>query len=88
MVMKIEVDLTKNGSGALAGTFGQPEQGVKGLPLSTVAVSGSAVRFVLKAGPEAASFQGTLSADLPFSGWGRNHPTGAGITASVLRVWL
>ncbi|HMB81563.1 MAG TPA: hypothetical protein VKI43_15900 [Vicinamibacterales bacterium] len=63
MVMKIEVDLTKNGSGALAGTFGQPEQGVKGLPLSTVAVSGGAVRFVLKAGPEAATFQGTLSAD-------------------------
>jgi hypothetical protein len=32
--------------------------------------------------------QGTLSGDLPFSGWGRNHPTGAGITASLLRVWL
>ncbi len=32
--------------------------------------------------------QGTLSGDLPFSGWGRNRPTGAGITASLLRVWL
>jgi hypothetical protein len=32
--------------------------------------------------------QGTLSGDLPFSGWGRNRLTGAGITASVLRVWL
>jgi len=32
--------------------------------------------------------QGTLSADLPFSGWGRNRLTGAGITASLLRVWL
>ena len=32
--------------------------------------------------------QGTLSGDLPFSGWGRNRLTGAGITASLLRVWL
>ncbi len=28
--------------------------------------------------------QGTLSGDLPFSGWGRNRLTGAGITASLL----
>jgi hypothetical protein len=32
--------------------------------------------------------QGTLSGDLPFSGWGRNQQTGAGLTASLLRVWL
>jgi hypothetical protein len=32
--------------------------------------------------------QGTLSADLPFAGWGRNQLTGAGLTASLLRVWL
>jgi hypothetical protein len=32
--------------------------------------------------------QGTLSGDLPFAGWGRNRLTGAGITASLLRVWL
>lgn len=32
--------------------------------------------------------QGTFSGDLPFSGWGRNQLTGAGITASLLRVWL
>ena len=32
--------------------------------------------------------QGTLSADLPFSGWGRQQPTGAGLTVSLLRVWL
>jgi hypothetical protein len=32
--------------------------------------------------------QGTLSGDVPFSGWGRNRLTGAGITASLLRVWL
>ncbi|HET6151247.1 MAG TPA: hypothetical protein VFH68_27165 [Polyangia bacterium] len=32
--------------------------------------------------------QGTLSADLPFSGWGKNQLTGAGLTASILRVWM
>src|SRR5262249_51367849 len=46
-----------------AGTFSQPAQGVKGLPLSSVTVEASAVRFVVKGGPEAASFDGTLSAD-------------------------
>jgi hypothetical protein len=32
--------------------------------------------------------QGTFSGDVPFSGWGKNRVTGAGITASLLRVWL
>jgi hypothetical protein len=31
---------------------------------------------------------GTLSDDLPFSGWGRNQLTGATVSASLLRVWL
>lgn len=62
-VMRIETDLAKNSSGAIAGTFGQPDQKVKGLPLSTVSVTGNTVRFVLKAGPDAATFLGTVSAD-------------------------
>jgi hypothetical protein len=61
--VKIEVDLAKNGKGEFAGTFGQPAQQVKGLPLSTVAIEGRSVRFVFKGGPEAATFKGTLSAD-------------------------
>jgi hypothetical protein len=63
MEIKIEIDLAKNSKGELAGTFSQPAQQVKGLPLSTVAVEGRSVRFVVKGGPEAATFQGTLSPD-------------------------
>jgi hypothetical protein len=63
MQVKVEIDLAKNGTGEFAGTFGQPAQGVKGLPLSTVAVESRSVRFVVKGGPQAATFQGTLSAD-------------------------
>ena len=32
--------------------------------------------------------QGTLAGELPFAGWGRNQLTGAGMTASILRVWM
>jgi hypothetical protein len=63
IVIKVEIDLAKNGKGGLAGTFGQPEQRVKGLPLSTVAVESRSVRFVVKGGPDAATFVATLSAD-------------------------
>jgi hypothetical protein len=61
--VKVEIDLAKNGKGEPAGTFGQPAQGVKGLPLSTVTVDGGSVRFVVKGGPDPATFQGKLSAD-------------------------
>jgi hypothetical protein len=63
MAVKVEIDLARNGKGELAGTFGQPAQGVKGLPLATVAVETGSVRFVVKGGPDAATFGGTLSAD-------------------------
>ena len=63
MDVKIEVDLTKNSKGELAGTFGQPAQRVKGIPLPTVAVEGRSVRFVVKAGPDVSTFVGVLSAD-------------------------
>jgi len=63
MEVKVEIDLARNGKGELAGTFGQPAQGVKGLPLSTVAVEKGVVRFVVKGGPDAATFEGALSAD-------------------------
>jgi hypothetical protein len=63
MVVNVEIDLAKNGKGELAGTFGQPDQRVKGLPISLVAVAGRSVRFVVKGGPDAATFVATLSAD-------------------------
>jgi hypothetical protein len=31
--------------------------------------------------------QATASVDMPVSGWGRNHPTGAGLAVSMLRLW-
>jgi hypothetical protein len=61
--LEIEIDLAKNSKGDLAGTFGQPEQGVKGLPLSTAAAEGRSVRFVVKADAEPATFEGVLAAD-------------------------
>jgi hypothetical protein len=63
LALKVEIDLARNTKGELAGTFGQPAQGVKGLPLSTVAIEKGAVRFVVKGGPDAATFGGTLSDD-------------------------
>jgi hypothetical protein len=63
MVLNVEVDLAKNSSGEMAGTFSQPAQGVKGLPLSTVAIDGRSVRFVVKGGDAPATFVAALSAD-------------------------
>lgn len=63
MEMKIEIDLTTNDKGELAGTFGQSAQGVKGLPLSTVGIDGRSVRFVFKGTEGPATFEGVLSAD-------------------------
>ena len=63
MPMKIELDLAKNAKGVLAGTFGQPAQMVKGLPLSTLVVDGRSIRFVLKGGPEASTFAGVIADD-------------------------
>jgi hypothetical protein len=63
MAVKVEIDLAKDSKGEMAGTFSQPEQGVKGLPLSTVATDGRSVKLVVKGGPEPATFDGTLSDD-------------------------
>jgi hypothetical protein len=63
MELKVEIDLARDSRGVFAGTFGQPAQGVKGLPLSSVTVEASAVRFVVKGGAEPATFDGALSAD-------------------------
>jgi len=63
MDLKVEIDLARDSQGIFAGTFSQPAQGVKGLPLSSVTVEASAVRFVVKGGSEPATFDGALSAD-------------------------
>jgi hypothetical protein len=63
MQMQIEIDLAKNAKGELAGTFAQPAQGVKGLPLSTVALEGRTLRLVLKVSSDISTFEGVLSDD-------------------------
>jgi hypothetical protein len=45
----LEIDLSNNSNGMLTGTFSQPEQGVKGLPLSNVSREGHTVSFEIKA---------------------------------------
>jgi hypothetical protein len=63
MEVKIEVDLARNRNGELVGTFGQPGQQIKGFPLRTVAVEGSAATLQLRIGSEGGTFQGTIGAD-------------------------
>lgn len=61
--VKFEVDLAKNSQGELAGTFTQPADGIKGLPLATVTAEGGKVTLALKAGSGGGTFHGKLSAD-------------------------
>jgi hypothetical protein len=64
MNVGIEIDLVKNGNGQLAGTFGQPAQHLKGLPLTSFSVEGRSVSFQIKGGaPGQRVFIGELSAD-------------------------
>ena len=63
MEIEIEIDLVRSAAGQVTGTFGQPAQQVKGLPLSTIAVSDRTVRFVVRGGDAPATFAGVLGAD-------------------------
>lgn len=53
-----EVDLDKT-----AGTFSQPSENLKGLPLSNIAVDGQSIRFQIKGTSGERAFKGALSAD-------------------------
>lgn len=63
----IEVDLARDASGALAGTFGQPAQGVKGLPLSAIAADGTSIAFEIRVS-DGGIFNGTFSDATTMSG--------------------
>ncbi len=64
MEVQIEIDLTKNSQGELAGTFGNPVQKLKGLPLANFAVDGRSIGFQIKGSAAAdRTFKGALSAD-------------------------
>ena len=56
----IDIDLAMNARGALDGTFGQPGQNIKGLPLSTVTLAGQTVSFEIKATAGGGVFRGNL----------------------------
>lgn len=58
-----ELDLARNARGELAGTFGNPAQGEKGIPLAMVAVVGHDVRFAVKATAGGGTFRATLDRD-------------------------
>ena len=63
METKIEIDLARDGNGALTGTFGQPGERLTGLPLSDFALEGTSIRFQIKGKPGERAFDGKLSAD-------------------------
>jgi hypothetical protein len=64
MEVRMEIDLVKAGIGGLAGTFGQPDQHLTGLPLANFAVDGRSITFQIKGGaPGDRVFKGELSTD-------------------------
>jgi uncharacterized protein len=63
MTVTVEVDLARNARGELIGTFGQPQQNLKGLPLSNVSVDGTSVTFQVGTVAGERTFRGTLGAD-------------------------
>ena len=64
MEVSVEIDVTRNGKGEFAGTFGQPAQHITGLPLTSFAVDGRSVTFQVKGGaPGQRAFKGEISAD-------------------------
>ena len=64
----IDVDLAKNARGTLDGTFSQPGQNIKGLPLSTVTLAGQTVSFQVNATGGGGEFRGNLADATSMSG--------------------
>jgi hypothetical protein len=60
--LKIEVDLAQ-AAGKWEGTIAIPAQGLKGFPLSAIAVEGTSVGFSMRNVPGEPQFAGTVSAD-------------------------
>ena len=60
--IRFEIDLARDGKGQLSGTIGIPEQKLKGLPLTSVAIDGSAVTFTIRGG-QGGTFRAKLSTD-------------------------
>jgi hypothetical protein len=58
--LPFQVDLSKNAKGELIATYGRPDTGLKGLPLTRITVDGRAISFVLTGNT---TFTGVLYAD-------------------------
>ena len=59
-----EIDVTRDASNTLIATYGQKATGVRGLPLTQVAIEGRTLTFVLfNGGPGGGSFKGDVLAD-------------------------
>ena len=59
-----EIDVTRDASNALIATYGQKATGVRGLPLTEVAIEGRSFTFVLfNGGPGGGSFKGDVLPD-------------------------
>jgi hypothetical protein len=61
--LAIEVDLAQNPKGEWIGSIDIPPQGLKGSPLSDIAVKGNSVTFGMKGAPGEPTFNGKLSVD-------------------------
>ena len=59
-IVPVEFDFGKDSQGRLKGTFGQPENQVKGLPISSFAVEGRAIQFLVKADVEPGNWRGEI----------------------------
>lgn len=59
----IEIDLVKNTRGELVGTFGNPTEGEKGLPLASAVVVGRTLTLVVNAATGGGTFHGILGED-------------------------
>src|SRR5471032_1054438 len=84
--VSIEIDLVKDSNAALTGTFGQPDERVKGLPLSTVTVDGKTISFVIKASSGGGQFRGTLSDGTTMSGEFLTNEGGYAIPFNLTRT--
>jgi hypothetical protein len=61
--ISIQVDLTRNGTGQLAGTISVPPQNLKGFPLVIEAAEGRTLSFRFRGAPGNRLFQGVLADD-------------------------
>jgi hypothetical protein len=63
MSISIQVDLTRNSAGQLAGTISVPPQNLKGLPLVIESAEGRTINFRFKGAPGNRLFQGVIAED-------------------------